>query len=71
MFVCQWVVVFTTYFSRAGDGSYLRVQVCALREVLHHHSAGVVQQRLFMDRVLHLRNLLQVAQLEAFDLNWI
>lgn len=56
------------YLGGSCDGSNLRVEVGALREVLYHHRAGVVQQRLLMDRVLHLWNLLQVRQLKAFSL---
>lgn len=57
------------YFCRSRDGSDLRVKVSALREVLHHHRAGVMQQGLLMNRVLHLWNLLQISHLEAFGLD--
>ena len=53
---------------QAGDGSYLRVEVSAVWKLLHHDGAGVVQQGLLMNRVLHLRNFLQVIQLKAFSL---
>lgn len=51
------------------NGPNLRVEVWALREVLNHHRADVMQQGLLVNRVLHLRNLLQICQLEAFSLN--
>lgn len=57
------------YFCRSRDGSDLGVEVSALREVVHHSRAGVMQQRLLMNRVLHLWNLLQISQLEAFSLD--
>lgn len=53
---------------QAGDGSDLRVEVAALRKLLHHNGADVVQQRLLVHSVLHLWDLLQVTQLEAFSL---
>lgn len=53
---------------QAGDGSYLRVEVSAVGKLLHHDGAGVVQQRLFVNRVLHFWNFLQITQLEAFSL---
>lgn len=54
---------------QAGDGSDLGVEVSALRKLLHHNGADVVQQRLLVHGVLHLRDLLQVTQLEAFSLH--
>lgn len=58
-----------TNLGGSRDGSDLRVEVGALREVLHHHGAGVVQQRLLVHRVLHFWNLLQVRQLKALRLD--
>lgn len=57
------------YFCRSRDGSNLGVEVSALREILHYHGAGVMQQGLLMNRVLHLWNLLQICHLEAFRLD--
>lgn len=57
------------YFCRTCDGSDLRVEVGALREVLHHHRTGVMQQRLLVNCVLHLWDLLQIRHLEAFSLD--
>lgn len=54
---------------QTGDGSDLRVEVSALRKLLHHNGADMVQQRLLVHGVLHLRDLLQVTQLEAFSLH--
>ena len=53
---------------QAGDCSYLRVEVSAVWKLLHHDGAGMVQQGLLMNRVLHLRDFLQVIQLKAFRL---
>lgn len=53
---------------QAGDSSYLGVQVSAVWKLLHHDRAGVMQQRLLMNCVLHLRDFFQVAQLKAFSL---
>lgn len=58
-----------SYLCRACNGANLRVEVRALREVLNHHRANVMQQGLLMNRVLHLWNLLQICQLEAFSLS--
>lgn len=57
------------YFGRSGDGGDLRVQVGGFWVILHHLVAGVMQQGLAMDRVLHLHHLLQVTQLKAFGLD--
>lgn len=54
---------------QAGDGSDLRVEVAAFRKLLHHNGADMVQQRLLVHSVLHLWDLLQVTQLEAFSLH--
>lgn len=54
---------------QAGDGSYLRVQISAVWKLLDHNRAGVVQQGLLVNRVLHLWDFLQVAQLKAFCLS--
>lgn len=56
------------YLGRACNSSYLRVKVSTLRVVVYHYGTGMVQQRLFMNRILHLRKLLQVTQLKAFGL---
>lgn len=65
----SWITCFRiSCLSRACNGANLRVEVRALREVLHHHRANVMQQGLLMNRVLHLWNLLQICQLEAFRL---
>lgn len=53
---------------QACDRSYLRVEVSAVWKLLDHDGAGVVQQGLLVNRVLHLRDFLQVAQLKAFSL---
>lgn len=53
---------------QAGDSSYLRVEVSAVWKLLDHNGACMVQQGLLMNRVLHLRDFLQVAQLKAFSL---
>lgn len=53
---------------QAGDGSYLRVEVSAVWKLLHHDGAGMVQQGLLMNCVLHLWDFLQVIQLKAFCL---
>lgn len=57
------------HLRRPRNGPNLRVEVWALREVLNHHRANMMQQGLLVNRVLHLRNLLQICQLEAFSLN--
>lgn len=53
---------------QAGDSAYLRVEVCAVWKLLDHDGAGVVQQGLLVNRVLHLRDFFQVTQLKAFSL---
>lgn len=53
---------------QAGDSSYLRIEVSAVGKLLNHDGAGVVQQRLLMNCVLHLGDFLQVVQLKAFSL---
>lgn len=57
------------YFGRAGDGRNLRVDVRGFGVFIHHQFAGVVEQRLTVDGVLHLCYLLQVTQFKAFHLN--
>ena len=54
--------------SQAGDRSYLRVKVSAVWKLLDHDGADVMQQGLLVNRVLYLRDFLQVTQLEAFSL---
>lgn len=54
---------------QAGDGSYLRVEVSAVWKFVDHYGAGVVQQGLLVNRVLHLWDFLQVTQLKAFSLH--
>lgn len=51
-----------------GDGADLGVEVSAVWKLLHHDGADVMQQRLLVHGVLHLRDLFQVAQLKAFSL---
>lgn len=53
---------------QAGDRSYLRVEVSAVWKLLDHDGAGMVQQGLLVNRVLHLWDFLQVTQLKAFSL---
>lgn len=64
-----FIVSRISHLCRPRNGPDLGVEVCALREVLNHHRADVMQQGLLMNRVLHLRNLLQICELEAFSLN--
>lgn len=63
--IVQWVY---NNLGQAGDSSYFRVEISAVWKLLHHNGAGVVQQGLLMNRVLHLRDFLQVIQLKAFSL---
>lgn len=65
--IVSWKVN-TTNLCQAGDSSYLRVEVGAVWELVHHDGAGVVQQRLLVNGVLYLWDFLQVAQLKAFGL---
>lgn len=71
--VKKWKTYFGTVnkanLCQAGDSSYLRVEVSAFGKLLNHDGAGVVQQRLLMNCVLHLWDFLQVAQLKAFSLD--
>ncbi len=58
----------TANLGQAGDSADLRVEVSAVWKLLDHDGAGVVQQGLLVNCVLHLRDFLQVTQLKAFSL---
>lgn len=54
-----------TNLGTAGEGRNFRVEVRGIRLGLQHQGAEMIQQRLPAHCVLHLRHLLQVAQLKA------
>lgn len=62
--ICESV----SYFGRARQRSDLRVKITALGKVLHHDTADVMQERLFVYGVLHFWNFLQIVQIKSFSL---
>jgi len=51
----------------SGDGSNLGVEITSIAARLHDHVTEVVQQRVLVHRVLNLRHLGQILDLESFD----
>lgn len=49
-------------------GSHLRVEIRRIRELLHHHMAEMMKQRVLVNRILHFRYFDEVFQLKALHL---
>ena len=58
----------TCYLGNPVHCSKLRVKVSAVWELFHHHGNQVMQQRLFLDVVLHIHQLWQETEVEGLHL---
>lgn len=55
-------------FPALPAGPHLGIEIRRIRELLHHHMAEVMKQRVLVNRILHFRYFDEVFQLKALHL---
>ena len=58
-------IPYSCYLGAASETADLRVEISRVLELVDDHAADVVQQRVLVHRVLHLRHFAQVLEVES------